>query len=226
MFELAWAASMMKPDSWSNPGSARSRQSCKAEEMVITNDPPGSGEDGSIGGFKVVQSNIHQVIYGADSEGLCIAVVTGLRYPSRVATQMLVELHKEYKAQFGQMVASAEKNSLSGKSKSLLSRICKKYSDLDKVDKASAIIGKIDGVKVQMQDNIASMLNNMEKTESISNQADQLNEQATVFKIKSKDLKKQMRCKNLKITIALVVLVIIILVVVLFPVIKNATKDD
>ena len=43
----------------------------EAVEMVITNDPPGSGEDGSIGGFKVVQSNIHQVIYGADSEGLC-----------------------------------------------------------------------------------------------------------------------------------------------------------
>jgi len=79
---------------------------------------------------------------------------------------------------------------------------------------------------VQMQDNIASMLNNMEKTESISNQADQLNEQATVFKKKSTDLKKQMRCKNLKVTIALVVLVVIILVIVLFPVIKNASKSE
>ena len=65
-----------------------------------------------------------------------------------------------------------------------------------------------------MQDNVASMLNKMEKTESISNQADQLNEQATVFKKKSTDLKKQMRCKVLKIAIALVMLVIIILIVV------------
>jgi len=204
----------------------RDNKYADAVELVITNDPPGSGEDGAIGGFKVVQSDVHQVIYGADSDGLCVAVVTGLRYPSRVATQMLVEVYQEYKPQFGQMVANAEKNSLSGKSKSLLSRMCKKYSDLDKVDKASALVGKIDGVKVQMQDNIASMLNNMEKTESISNQADQLNEQATVFKKKSTDLKKHMRCKNLKITIALVVLVIIILVIVLFPVIKNASKSE
>ena len=33
---------------------------------------PGSvGEEGVIGGFKVVTSDMHQVVYGADSEGLC-----------------------------------------------------------------------------------------------------------------------------------------------------------
>lgn len=42
--------------------------------MVVGNDPPGSsgvGEEGVLGGFKVVQSDMHQVVYGADSEGLC-----------------------------------------------------------------------------------------------------------------------------------------------------------
>jgi len=203
----------------------RDNSYAEAVEMVIKNDPPGSGENGTIGGFKVVQSDLHQVIYGADSDGLCLAIITGLRYPSRIATQMLVELYQEYSSQYGHMVATAEKNSLSSKSKSLLSRICKKYGQLDKVDKASALVGKIDGVKVQMQDNIASMLNNMEKTESISNQADQLNEQASVFKKKSTDLRKHMRCKNLKITLILIGVVIIILVIVLVPVIMKA-KDS
>merc|ERR1719512_567144 len=189
--------------------------------MVIKNDPPGNG-DGTIGGFKVVQSEVHQVVYGADSDGLCLAVITGLRYPSRIATQMLIELYQDYSTQFGQSIATAEKNSLSNKSKSLLSKMCVKYSDLEKVDKASALAGKIDGVKSQMQDNIASMLTNIEKTESISNQADQLNEQASVFKKKSTDLRKHMRCKNLKVTIILVAVVVIILLVILVPVISKA----
>lgn len=44
----------------------------EAVGKVIENDPPsGLAESGSIGGFKVVQSDQHQVVYGADSEGIC-----------------------------------------------------------------------------------------------------------------------------------------------------------
>jgi hypothetical protein len=44
----------------------------KAVAKVISNDPPGGlAEGGKIGGFKVVQSDQHQVVYGADKDGLC-----------------------------------------------------------------------------------------------------------------------------------------------------------
>ncbi len=44
----------------------------EAVGMVVGNDPPaGVGDEGVLGGFKVVQSDMHQVVYGADSEGLC-----------------------------------------------------------------------------------------------------------------------------------------------------------
>lgn len=44
----------------------------EAVARVIENDPPsGLSESGSIGGFKVVQSDQHQVVYGADSDGVC-----------------------------------------------------------------------------------------------------------------------------------------------------------
>merc|ERR1712038_145912 len=92
------------------------------------------------------------------------------------------------------------------------------------VDKASMLVQKVDSVKSQMQDNIATMLSNMEKSESISNQAEQLNEQASVFKQKGKELKKQMRCKNLKMTIILSVLIIGILLVILVPLISKARQ--
>jgi hypothetical protein len=44
----------------------------EAVAKVISNDPPsGLSEAGTIGGFKVVQSDQHQVVYGADSDGIC-----------------------------------------------------------------------------------------------------------------------------------------------------------
>ena len=75
-----------------------------------------------------------------------------------------------------------------------------------------------------MQDNIASMLQNMEKTEAISDQANQLNEQASVFKKRGADLRRQMKCKNLKMTLIIVGLIVGILLVVLVPMIRRASK--
>ena len=44
----------------------------EAVSAVISNDPPGGlAEAGSLGGFKVVQSDQHQVVYGADADRLC-----------------------------------------------------------------------------------------------------------------------------------------------------------
>lgn len=198
--------------------------------QILKNDPPGAGaEVGNIGGFKFVQSDVLQVLYGGNSDGICMAVVTGLRYPSRVATQMLTELYTEYYKAHGSKVTSALPNSLNKSSKPILKKMCVKYSDIQSVDKASAIIGKVEGVKVQMQDNIASMLNNMEKTESISDQANQLNDQASVFKKKSTDLKRQMKCKSLKMSLILGALVLGVLLVFIVPLIgkaKKATEDE
>ena len=50
----------------------RDKSYADAVGMVVSNDPPGGvASENVIGGFKVVQSDMHQVVYGADSEGLC-----------------------------------------------------------------------------------------------------------------------------------------------------------
>jgi len=44
----------------------------EAAANVIENDPPsGLSEAGTLGGFKVVQSDMHQIIFGADSDAIC-----------------------------------------------------------------------------------------------------------------------------------------------------------
>ena len=54
-----------------------------------------------------------------------------------------------------------------------------------------AFKSKVEGVKVQMQDNITAMLQNDELAESLAERSNQLNEQANVFQKKSKDLRKE-----------------------------------
>ena len=50
----------------------RDKSYADAVAAVIENDPPsGLSESGTIGGFKVVQSDQHQVVYGADADRIC-----------------------------------------------------------------------------------------------------------------------------------------------------------
>lgn len=196
-----------------------------AVAMVIGNDPPGKvGESSKIGGFKVVESDIHHVVYGADRDGICLAVITGLKYPSRVAITMLTELYGEFSEKFGLQAAAATTDSLSKKAKPMFAAICKKYGDPANVDKASSVLGQVENVKGKMSQNISSLLKNTEKAETIAQQSEQLSEQANVFKRKSNDLKKQMRWKNLKMTIILVAIVTAIILIITVPLILKAKR--
>lgn len=50
----------------------RDKSYAEAVALVISNDPPGGlSQQNSLGGFKVVQSDQHQVVYGADADGIC-----------------------------------------------------------------------------------------------------------------------------------------------------------
>lgn len=201
----------------------RDKDFADAVQEAVSKDPPGN-LSGGFGGFKVVQSDVHQLVYGADTSGICIAVITGLRYPSRVAIKMLQELYADFNDQFGADAKMAPTNSLSKKSKNLLSGHCKRYEDPSNVDKAQKVIGQVDAVKGQMQDNIAGMLKNTEKAETLAEKSDQLNEQANVFKKRSGELKKQMKWKNLKMTLILGALVIGIILVIVVPMVIKANK--
>ena len=124
----------------------------------------------------------------------------------------------------GSAAKSASENSLSKKAKSVLESTCKKYEDISKVDKASKVLGQVDAVKVQMQDNIAGMLKNTEKADALAEKSDQLNEQASVFKKRATDLKKEMRWKNLKMTIILGGVVLLVILVVVVPLVVRAKQ--
>jgi len=179
--------------------------------MVVGKDPPGhAGGSSKIGGFKVVESEIHHVVYGADSDEICFAVISGSAYKSRVLIKMMTELYGEFSQKFGNKALSATANSMTGKTKSMIFHVCKKYADVKKVDAASEVLGQVDAVKSSMASNISNMLRNVEKADKINAQTEELNEQASVFKKRGGDLKNKMWWADFKQTLILSVIVLTI----------------
>ena len=81
----------------------------------------------------------------------------------------------------------------------MLQKICAKYDNLAEVDKLASVTRKVESVKLVMQENIDVALQNCVKLESIEKQAEELQQQAGVFKRNANELKNKMWWKNMKV---------------------------
>lgn len=152
---------------------------------------------------------------------LGVAVVTGLSYPPRVASQMLQELYTDFMSKFASDITSVRDSALDNKAKKTLSCVCKKYDDLNSVDQISSLRGQVDVVKSTVQDNIAQQLDSMDTIDSLATKAEDLTADAAVFKNSSKKLRKQMAWKNLKMSLICGGIVVLILIATMVPLIKK-----
>ena len=94
---------------------------------------------------------------------------------------------------------------------SILQKICQKYDNLSEVDKIAAVTKKVESVKLVMQENVDLALQNCVKLESIEKAAEELQQQAGVFKRNANELKKKMWWKNIKMKLIIAAIIIIIL---------------
>lgn len=134
---------------------------------------------------------------------------------------MLQELYSQFVEKYSSEAKTANTDVLTKKAKPMLKAICEKYDDLSKVDKAQSLLGKVDQAKASMQSNIANMLKNSEQAESLAAKSENLNEQASVFKKRTVDLKKQMAWKNMKMTLILGAVIVLILIIIIVPLVRR-----
>lgn len=108
---------------------------------------------------------------------------------------------------------------------SLFDKICKKYNNLQEVDKLAALAKKVDAVKLTMQDNINVALSNCIKLESIEKQAEELQQSAGVFKKNANDLKNKLWWKNMKMWLIIIAIVLIILAIIIGVAVAMSKKN-
>jgi len=134
-----------------------------------------------------------------DDIGLIYLAIVQANYPTRVAHALLEDLRVQFTSKVDGHKATTAKDRVFDRScTAAFDKLCRKFDNLDEVDKLSALTKKVDTVKLTMQENIEVALQNCVKLESIEAQAEELQQQAGVFKKSAAELKNKMWWKNMK----------------------------
>ncbi|CAB1118209.1 unnamed protein product [Ectocarpus sp. CCAP 1310/34] len=171
-----------------------------------------------------VEGRMFSIHFVADDSNRIYSCVTDKEYPARIAFTLLEEAQTKFLTKVGDKSLTAKEGGLSRTMKSSFSDLCIKYDDIRNVDRMAA--DKVDVVKVTMQDNIQQMLANEERLDQISENAENLNEQAKVFQNRSSALRRQMRCKAIKMWFLLALVVIILLIIIIVPIALHAKNNS
>jgi len=155
-----------------------------------------------------------------DERDLIFVAITAYTYPLRHASALLQEVRGAVSissyARLQQPGRLAE-GALNPELRATLTRLLERFDDLKKVDQLHATLGKVESVKVVMQESIEMALQNCVALESIDQKADELQSQAGMFKTRAKKLRQQMWWKKCKMQLLLTTLIIVILAVIIIP---------
>lgn len=158
--------------------------------------------------FSVGQLAWHLI---ADEQEIIYILVCKLTYPQRCAHTCLEELQRTFIAKAGDKAKISKDKALDKTCGSLLQKICQKYDNLAEVDKLASVTMKVESVKLVMQENVDLALQNCVKLESIEKAAEELQQQAGVFKRSANELKNRMWWKNIKMKLIIGFIILAIL---------------
>lgn len=171
--------------------------------------------------FTVGQMAWHLI---SDDQDIIYILICQLNYPQRCAHMCLEELQRTFIAKCGDKASTAKDRALDRSCSSLLQKICQKYDNLAEVDKLAAVAKKVDSVKLVMQENVDIALQNCVKLESIERAAEELQQQAGVFKRNANELKKKMWWKNIKMKLIIAAVVLVILGIIIGVIVLMTKK--
>jgi hypothetical protein len=120
-------------------------------------------------------------------------------YPSRVAFKLISELKSVFISNFKNQMNKAKENELSKNSKKIFSALVTKYQDVEGIDAIIQSLQKVESIKGTLSDTINVMLENQETADSIMMRAEEINQDAAMFKKNTKKLKDRLRCKVYKV---------------------------
>ncbi|KAJ8608974.1 hypothetical protein CTAYLR_008967 [Chrysophaeum taylorii] len=155
-----------------------------------------------------------------DDRELIFVVITAYSYPLRHASALLQELRGAVSTKTFERLAESPRlaeGSLNPELRPTLMRLCERFDDLKTVDQLHATLGKVESVKVVMQESIELALANCVALESIDQKADELQSQAGMFKTRAKKLRTQMWWKKCKMQLLLTAVIIAVLAVIIIP---------
>uniref|UniRef100_A0A7S2RZL7 Synaptobrevin-like protein n=2 Tax=Sar TaxID=2698737 RepID=A0A7S2RZL7_9STRA len=165
--------------------------------------------------------NANAFNFTSDNQGRVYIAITTSEYPERLAFPMLQVIIERFTEQYGPKSLTVKEGGLNKKSKQMFAAIVKEYDDPAQKDKVAAVQAKVEDVKLTMQSNIDGMLRNIDKTEKIESDTQQLQDQAKLFDTQATTLKKKEQWKSRKLTLLIIAIIAIILTVLIVTLVKS-----
>lgn len=169
--------------------------------------------------------DINAFNFTTDAQQRVYIVITTIDYPERLVFPLINEIIPQFKQELGDKALTCEGNALTKKTEPLFSKLVNEYDDPSKKDKLSAVISKVEDVKLTMHSNIDGMLRNIDHTEQVEKTTAKLHEQAKLFDQQARDIKRQEQWKNMKIMLIIGGIVSIVLIVIIVTLAQGNGKD-
>jgi hypothetical protein len=148
----------------------------------------------------------------ADTQKIIYCVITKIDYPKRLVSDCV----KELKIQFNSKYSTNPKQDfkelqINSQFMTICKKIYDKYNNPESIDKLVQITNKVNNVKEVMHENISQSMDNIVKLETIELKSEELQQQAGIFKLSTRELKNKMWWKNFKIKLIIFSVIAIIL---------------
>jgi hypothetical protein len=144
----------------------------------------------------------------SDDDGLIYILIAKATYQQRLAYAALEELQKKFSSKYKEKAGTAKARSLDRVANPILMGVCTKYDNVAEVDRLASVNRKVESVKLVMQENVDMALQNTVKLESLEKNAEDLQQQAGVFRLNAIQLKKKMWWKKIKMQIIVGLLIL------------------
>ncbi|GAM19079.1 hypothetical protein SAMD00019534_022540, partial [Acytostelium subglobosum LB1] len=95
-----------------------------------------------------------------------------------------------------------------------------RYQNTDKVKQTQQQVDEVTGI---MHVAIGDMLNNQQKVSDLQDKSNNMKEGASQFKKKTREIKRLMWCRNMKLTLIIILVVLIILAIIIVPIVLKFT---
>lgn len=164
----------------------------------------------------------------ADKQRICLYAVSvrGRTYPDRVAFAMLddaIRMTHEYTNQDFIDSVDPGHGRLTKPLRKPFKELMDKYDKPENIDKAAEVHGKVENVKLTMQDNIKKVLETHENIDRLESKTDNLNREAAQFNRSANDLRRMYWWQKVKVTILLAIVIAAILAYLILVIVSQVS---
>jgi hypothetical protein len=139
-------------------------------------------------------------------------------YQERIAFELIDSINKDSI----HLLVDSRNGELTASGKQALKGLIDKYQDIQNISSIAAIENDVKDIKLEMNQNIKQIVNNVEDAKQLDSKAERIKKGADTFKRDAKTLERVTWWQNFKLTIIIATIVIGLILVIVLPLVLKS----